>query len=50
MVVRLSPKFLVILSESCGVGARAASILAESLPEGWRVVLVDRNTYVTPLH
>ncbi|KAG2337184.1 hypothetical protein BDR05DRAFT_1048354 [Suillus weaverae] len=30
-------------------GSRAAQVLAEGLPQGWRVVLVDRNSDYGPL-
>jgi hypothetical protein len=29
------------------IGARAAQIIAAGLPEGWRLVLIDRNSYVS---
>jgi NADH dehydrogenase FAD-containing subunit len=31
-------------------GSRAAQILAESLPQGWRVVLVDRNSHMNHVY
>lgn len=27
-------------------GARAAQLIAAGLPDGWRIVLIDRNSYV----
>ncbi|KAG1792344.1 uncharacterized protein HD556DRAFT_1444603 [Suillus plorans] len=35
---------VVILGGSYG-GSRAAQVLAEGLPQGWRVILVDRNSH-----
>ncbi|KAG1896746.1 uncharacterized protein F5891DRAFT_958167 [Suillus fuscotomentosus] len=35
---------VVVLGGSYG-GSRAAQVLAEGLPQGWRVVLVDRNSH-----
>ncbi|KAG2106257.1 uncharacterized protein F5147DRAFT_701650 [Suillus discolor] len=37
-------KTVVVLGGSYG-GSRAAHLLAEGIPQGWRVVLVDRNSY-----
>ncbi|EEB87639.1 hypothetical protein MPER_14950, partial [Moniliophthora perniciosa FA553] len=37
-------KTVAVLGASYG-GNRAAQILAAGLPEGWRIVLVDRNTH-----
>ncbi|KAJ8092037.1 cytochrome b [Marasmius tenuissimus] len=36
-------KTVAVLGAAYG-GNRAAQILAAGLPEGWRIVLVDRNT------
>ncbi|KAG2048552.1 FAD/NAD(P)-binding domain-containing protein [Suillus hirtellus] len=35
---------VVVLGGSYG-GSRAAQVLAEGLPQGWRVVLIDRNSH-----
>ncbi|RPD70120.1 iron uptake cluster protein [Lentinus tigrinus ALCF2SS1-7] len=40
---------VAVLGASYG-GARAACILAQGLPEGWRVVLVDRNDHMNHLY
>ncbi|KAG1792349.1 uncharacterized protein HD556DRAFT_567680 [Suillus plorans] len=37
-------KTVVVLGGSYG-GSRAAHLLAEGIPQGWRVVLVDRNSH-----
>ncbi|KAF9030951.1 FAD/NAD(P)-binding domain-containing protein [Hymenopellis radicata] len=37
-------KTILILGAAYG-GARAANLLANGLPKGWRVVIVDRNTH-----
>ena len=39
------PKTVVVLGASYG-GARAARLLSQSLPEGWRVVVIDRNSHM----
>ncbi|KAL0565631.1 hypothetical protein V5O48_016390 [Marasmius crinis-equi] len=39
-----STKTIAVLGAAYG-GNRAAQILAANLPEGWRIVLVDRNTH-----
>ncbi|SJL14813.1 uncharacterized protein ARMOST_18284 [Armillaria ostoyae] len=47
-VVHLSHYFLltvVVLGAAYG-GARAAHLLANAVPEGWRVVVIDRNFHV----
>ncbi|RPD55220.1 iron uptake cluster protein [Lentinus tigrinus ALCF2SS1-6] len=44
-----STKTVAVLGASYG-GARAACILAQGLPEGWRVVLVDRNDHMNHLY
>ncbi|SJK99610.1 uncharacterized protein ARMOST_02918 [Armillaria ostoyae] len=47
-VVHLSRYFLltvVVLGAVYG-GARAAHLLANAVPEGWRVVVIDRNSHV----
>jgi NADH dehydrogenase FAD-containing subunit len=41
-----STKTVAVLGASYG-GTRAAQILAQNLPDGWRVVLVDRNRYAS---
>lgn len=33
-------------SDGDGSGARAAQILAAGIPNDWRIILVDRNSYV----
>ncbi|KAJ7932912.1 hypothetical protein B0H13DRAFT_754356 [Mycena leptocephala] len=38
-------KTVVVLGASYG-GARAAQVIAAGLPEGWRLVLIDRNSCV----
>ncbi|RDX46369.1 iron uptake cluster protein [Lentinus brumalis] len=40
---------VAVLGASYG-GARAACLLAQDLPEGWRVVLVDRNSHMNHLY
>ena len=45
----MAPKTVAILGASYG-GARAAHLLAQGLPAGWRVVLVDRNTHLNHLY
>ncbi|KAG1728388.1 uncharacterized protein EDB91DRAFT_1060595 [Suillus paluster] len=42
-------KTVVVLGGSYG-GSRAAQILAEGLPQGWRVVLVDRNSHLNHVY
>ncbi|OBZ73235.1 Apoptosis-inducing factor B [Grifola frondosa] len=42
-------KTIAVLGASYG-GARAAQVLAQSLPKGWRVVLVDRNSHMNHLY
>ncbi|KAH9945201.1 iron uptake cluster protein [Epithele typhae] len=42
-------KTVAILGGSYG-GARAATLLAQGLPHGWRVVLVDRNSHINHLY
>ncbi|KAI0738290.1 iron uptake cluster protein [Daedaleopsis nitida] len=42
---RLPSKTVAILGASYG-GARAAHLLAQGLPQAWRVVLVDRNSHM----
>ncbi|KAG2135032.1 hypothetical protein BD769DRAFT_1664978 [Suillus cothurnatus] len=37
---------VIVLGGSYG-GSRAAQVLAEGLPQGWRVVLVDTNSCVS---
>lgn len=34
------------ISDGDGPGARAAQILAAGIPNDWRIILVDRNSYV----
>ncbi|KAG7085379.1 hypothetical protein E1B28_002943 [Marasmius oreades] len=43
-MVSVSTKTVVVLGAAYG-GNRAAQMLAAGLPEGWRIVLVDRNTH-----
>ncbi|KAI0338798.1 iron uptake cluster protein [Trametopsis cervina] len=45
----VAPRTVVVLGASYG-GVRAAQILAQGLPEGWRVVLIDRNTHMNHLY
>ncbi|KAG2122734.1 hypothetical protein DEU56DRAFT_831502 [Suillus clintonianus] len=40
---------VVVLGGSYG-GSRAAQVLAEGLPQGWRVVLVDRNSHMNHVY
>lgn len=40
-----SAKTVVVLGASYG-GARAARLLALSLPAGWRLVVIDRNSHM----
>ncbi|KIP04635.1 hypothetical protein PHLGIDRAFT_25487 [Phlebiopsis gigantea 11061_1 CR5-6] len=42
-------KTVAVLGASYG-GNRAAQLLTQELPEGWRVVLVDRNTHFNHLY
>lgn len=42
-------KTVAVLGASYG-GARAAQLLANGLPQGWRVVLVDRNSHMNHLY
>lgn len=39
------PKTVLILGVSYG-GGHAAKLLASQLPEGWRVVAIDRNSHM----
>ncbi|KAJ7071559.1 hypothetical protein C8F01DRAFT_1111045 [Mycena amicta] len=39
----MPPKTVVVLGAAYG-GARAAQLIAAGLPEGWRIVLIDRNS------
>ncbi|KAG6860328.1 hypothetical protein C0995_012635 [Termitomyces sp. Mi166 len=39
-------KTVVVLGAAYG-GARASQILAAGLPEGWRILLIDRNSYMS---
>ncbi|ORX40015.1 hypothetical protein BD324DRAFT_615943 [Kockovaella imperatae] len=39
-----STRTVVVLGASYG-GARAARVLAQNLPEGWRLVVIDRNSH-----
>ncbi|KAJ7932895.1 hypothetical protein B0H13DRAFT_754194 [Mycena leptocephala] len=43
------PKTVVVLGASYG-GARAAQIIAAGLPEGWRLVLIDRNSHLNHVY
>jgi chemotaxis response regulator CheB len=40
-----STKTVVILGAAYG-GARAARMLAQTLPSGWRLVVIDRNSHM----
>ncbi|KAG1729446.1 hypothetical protein EDB19DRAFT_1938550, partial [Suillus lakei] len=40
---------VVVLGGSYG-GSRAAQVLAEGMPQGWRVVLVDRNSHMNHIY
>lgn len=40
-----STRTVVVLGASYG-GARAARLLSQSLPSGWRVVVIDRNSHM----
>ncbi|KAJ6535104.1 hypothetical protein B0H19DRAFT_1184979 [Mycena capillaripes] len=42
-------KTVVVLGGAYG-GARAAQIIAAELPEGWRIVLIDRNSHVNHVY
>lgn len=42
-------KTVVVLGAAYG-GARAAHLLANAVPEGWRVVVVDRNSHVNHVY
>ncbi|KAF9073475.1 hypothetical protein BDP27DRAFT_1215895, partial [Rhodocollybia butyracea] len=46
---RVILKTVVVLGGAYA-GARAVRILSESLPNGWRIVLVDRNTHVNHVY
>ncbi|KAK7016819.1 FAD/NAD(P)-binding domain-containing protein [Favolaschia claudopus] len=43
----MSLKTVVVLGGAYG-GARAAQLIAAGLPDGWRIVLIDRNSCVPP--
>ena len=45
MVVPLPSKTVVVLGASYG-GARAARLLSLSLPAGWRLIVIDRNSHM----
>ncbi|OCH85873.1 iron uptake cluster protein [Obba rivulosa] len=45
----MSTKTVAVLGASYG-GARAAQVLAQGLPAGWRVVLIDRNSHMNHLY
>ncbi|KAI0773064.1 hypothetical protein BD413DRAFT_538824 [Trametes elegans] len=45
----IASKTVAVLGASYG-GARAAHILAQGLPHGWRVVLVERNSHMNHLY
>ncbi|KIJ56320.1 hypothetical protein M422DRAFT_150875 [Sphaerobolus stellatus SS14] len=47
--VASSNKTIVILGASYG-GAHAAQILAAGLPDGWRIVLIDRNSHINHVY
>ncbi|KAF8881689.1 hypothetical protein CPB84DRAFT_1838278 [Gymnopilus junonius] len=42
-------KIIVVLGASYG-GAHAAQVLAASVPDGWRVILIDRNSHMNHLY
>ncbi|KAG7449907.1 FAD/NAD(P)-binding domain-containing protein [Guyanagaster necrorhizus] len=42
-------KTIVVLGAAYG-GARAAQLLANAAPEGWRVVVIDRNTHINHVY
>ncbi|KAH7910088.1 hypothetical protein BJ138DRAFT_1009593 [Hygrophoropsis aurantiaca] len=42
-------KTVVVMGGSYG-GCRAARVLAEGLPRGWRVVLIDRNSHINHIY
>ncbi|KAJ7788844.1 hypothetical protein B0H13DRAFT_2299141, partial [Mycena leptocephala] len=42
-------KTVVVLGASYG-GARAAQVIAAGLPEGWRLVLIDRNSHLNHVY
>ncbi|KAJ7229572.1 iron uptake cluster protein [Mycena haematopus] len=44
-----SPKTVVVLGGAYG-GARAAQLIAAGLPDGWRLVLIDRNSHVNHVY
>jgi chemotaxis response regulator CheB len=43
--LKRSTKTVVVLGASYG-GARAGRVLSQGLPEGWRVVVIDRNSHM----
>ncbi|KAF8180332.1 hypothetical protein K438DRAFT_1725596 [Mycena galopus ATCC 62051] len=49
MKMNTKTKTVVVLGGAYG-GARAAQIIAAGLPDGWRVVLVDRNSHVNHVY
>lgn len=49
MSTKSHTKTVVVLGGSYG-GNRAAQLLAEGLPQGWRVVLVDRNSHLNHVY
>ncbi|KAJ7279400.1 hypothetical protein C8J57DRAFT_1059005 [Mycena rebaudengoi] len=42
---RLAGKRTVVVLGAAYGGARAAQLIAAGLPDGWRIVLIDRNSY-----
>ncbi|KDQ22877.1 hypothetical protein PLEOSDRAFT_1050631 [Pleurotus ostreatus PC15] len=49
MAVPQSTKTVVVLGAAYG-GAHAAQVLAQGLPEGWKVVLIDRNSHANHVY
>ncbi|KAK7028574.1 apoptosis-inducing factor B [Favolaschia claudopus] len=45
----MSLKTVVVLGGAYG-GARAAQLIAAGLPDGWRIVLIDRNSHVNHVY
>ncbi|KAJ7932938.1 hypothetical protein B0H13DRAFT_754415 [Mycena leptocephala] len=48
-MVSTPSKTVVVLGASYG-GARAAQVIAAGLPEGWRLVLIDRNSHLNHVY
>ncbi|KAJ7127888.1 hypothetical protein C8R44DRAFT_100464 [Mycena epipterygia] len=49
MVLDRPTKTVVVLGAAYG-GARAAQLIAAGLPDGWRIVLIDRNSHVNHVY